>query len=144
MKHGIYEGKVIDACVGRKQDGSMQVELLLGTESGESVSWFGSMKTDESMRITIETLKFIGLQDGQGPEVVIGKDVKFQVGERVYQGKTYEDVKIFAYTGLRTRKADRIVGKDAASILFPKPYQPRVNVERQPGEDFDDMPDWIK
>jgi len=142
MKHGIYEGKVIDACVARKQDGTMQVELLLGIEDGQAVSWFGNMKTDESMRITVETLKFLGLKDGQGPEVVVGADVKFQVGERVYQGKTYEDVKIFAFTGLRTQKQNRIMGKEAASILFPTPYQPPVlrgngQRQREPGDDDD-------
>lgn len=139
MKHGIYEGKVLDACVGRKNDGSLQVELLLGIEDGQSVSWFGNMKTDESMRITVETLKFLGLKDGQGPEAVIGADVKFQVGERVYNGKTYEDVKIFSSTGLRTQKQNRIVGAEAASILFPKPYQPRTR-ERVPGDDYDEDP----
>lgn len=142
MKIGRYEGKITDACVGRSQNNSLQVELLLMVESGETVSWFGSL-SPKAMPYTVKALKFFGLKDGEGPEVVIGKDCSFEVHEDTYNGKTTHKVKLFTMTGLMTKKEDRIVGKDAASILFPKPYQPRVNGERQPGED-DDMPDWIK
>ncbi len=137
MKHGVYEGKVIDACVGRNKSGQLRVELLLGNAEEETVSWFGNLHNPKSTAITIEQLKFLGLKDGQGPEVLIGKDAKFSVGEREYEGKMYEDVKLITFQGLRTRKEDRILGADAAAILFPKPYSPR---ERQPGEDFDDAP----
>ena len=137
MKHGVYEGKVIDACVGRSKNGALRVELLLGNADGETISWFGNLHNPKSTSITIEQLKFLGLKDGQGPEVLIGKDAKFSVGEREYEGKTYEDVKLLTFSGLRTRKEDRIVGADAAAILFPASYSPR---ERQPGEDYDDMP----
>lgn len=142
MKIGRYEGKITDACVGRSQNNSLQVELLLMVESGETVSWFGSL-SPKAMPYTVKALKFFGLKDGEGPEVVIGKDCSFEVYEDTYNGKTAHKVKLFTMTGLMTKKEDRLIGKEAASILFPKPYQPRVNGERQPGED-DDMPDWIK
>lgn len=143
MKIGRYEGKITDACVGHAKSGTLQVELLLEIENGETTSWFGSL-SPQAMPYTVEALKFFGLKDGEGPEVVIGKDCSFEVYEDTYNGKTTHKVKLFTRTGLMTKKEDRIVGKDAASILFPKSYQPRMNGERQPGEDFDDMPDWIK
>ena len=135
MKHGVYEGKVSGAAMGRSRSGKLYVELLLENAQAETVSWFGYLATDENCRITVEQLKAIGLKDGAAPESLIGNDVKFKVGERVNNGQTYEDVKLITYTGLRTPERDRIVGADAAAILFPKPYQPR---EREPGED--DMP----
>ena len=142
MKIGRYDGKITDACVGRSQSGSLQVELLLSIESGETVSWFGSL-SPKAMPYTVKELKFFGLKDGEGPEVVIGKDCSFEVYEDSYNGKVTHKVKMFTRTGLMTKREDRIIGAQAASILFPKPYQPRINGERQPGDD-DDMPDWIK
>jgi len=139
MKHGVYEGKVTDACIARSKSNALQVELLLEIEDGQTVSWFGGLDTDKAMNFTVGTLKALGLKDGNGPETIIGAPVKFQVSERESNGRKYEDVKIFANTGLRTRKEDRITGKDAASILFPKPYQPRTR-ERVPGDDYDDDP----
>lgn len=137
MKHGVYEGKVAGATMGRSRGGKLYVELLLENAQGETVSWFGYLATDENCRITVEQLKQIGLKDGQSPEVLVGNDVKFKVGERVNNGQTYEDVKLITYTGLRTPERERIAGKEAIDLLFPKPYSPR---ERQPGEDYDDMP----
>ena len=143
MKIGRYEGRIVDACVGHAKSGTLQVELLLEIENGETVSWFGSL-SPQAMPYTVESLKFFGLKDGQGPEVVIGKNCSFEVYEDQYNGKVTYKVKLFTRTGLMTKKEDRIVGTAAAECLFPKPYQPRVNGERQPGEDFDEMPDWIK
>lgn len=136
MKHGVYEGKVAGAAMGRSRGGKLYVELLLENAQEETVSWFGYLATDENCRITVEQLKAIGLKDGAAPESLIGNDVKFKVGERTSpDGKVYEDIKLITYTGLRTPERDRILGADAAAILFPKPYSPR---EREPGED--DMP----
>ena len=142
MKVGRYEGRIADACVGHAKSGTLQVELLLEIEKGETVSWFGSL-SPQAMPYTVKDLKFFGLKDGEGPEVVIGKDCSFEVYEDNYQGKITHKVKLFTRTGMLTKKEDRLIGKEAAAILFPKPYQPRANGERQPGED-DDMPDWIK
>ena len=139
MKVGRYEGRIVDACVGHAKSGALQVELLLEIENGETVSWFGSL-SPQAMPYTVEDLKFFGLKDGQGPEVVIGKDCSFEVYEDSYNGKVTHKVKLFTRTGLMTKKEDRITGAQAASILFPKPYQPRINGERQPGDDDDDMP----
>lgn len=144
MKHGVYDGKVADATMGRSRTGKLYVELLLENQQGETCSWLGYMASDENVRITMEQLKFLGLQDGQGPEALIGKDVKWKVGERTSQdGKVFEDVKLITYTGLRTPKTERITGQAAAELLFPKPYQPkpaaaafmRSQREREPGED---------
>jgi hypothetical protein len=138
MKIGRYEGRIVDACVGHAKSGTLQVELLLEIENGEKTSWFGSL-SPKAMPYTVEALKLFGLKDGQGPEVVIGKNCSFEVYEDTYNGKTTHKVKLFTRTWLMTKKKDRMIGKEAASILFPKPYQPRINDERQPGDD-DDMP----
>ena len=137
MRNGKYEGKVSDACVGRSRNGSLQVELLLATEDGQSCSWFGSM-SGGAMKYTIETLKFIGLKDGEGPEVLIGKVVHFELYDDEYNGKTSQKVKIYTRVGLLTKKEDRIVGKAAAALLFP------TTCDRQPGEDLEEMPDWMR
>ena len=137
MKHGVYEGKIADATMGRSKTGKLYVELLLENPQGETVSWLGYMASDENIRITLEQLKSLGLQDGQGPDSLIGKDVKWKVGERTTQdGKVFEDVKLITYVGLRTPKEHRISGAEAVDLLFPKPYAPKR--EREPGED--DLP----
>lgn len=139
MKHGVYEGKVADATMGRSRSGKLYVELLLENAEHETVSWLGYLASDENIRITVEQLKFIGLVDGQEPAALIGKDVKFKVGERTgSDGKVYEDVKLITYTGLRTPKTERITGQSAIDLLFPKPYAPKVR-ERQPGDDTDEL-----
>jgi len=145
MINGNYSGKVKDACMGRSKSGSLQVELLLGTEDGQEISCFLSL-SGGAMVYSIEKLKYLGLEDGKGPETVIGADVEWAVEPDTYNGKTVQRVNIHTRRpGLATKPADRISAKEAASILFPAAYVPpaqrNAQPQREPGDDSDPMGD---
>lgn len=140
MKHGKYSGKIVDACVGKTAAGALRVELLLGTEDGQTCCWTGGL-VGNGFAFTMSTLKFYGLKDGQGPDSLIGKDCEWTVGTRTgNNGQEFEDIKLHAYSGLITKESDRLKGKDAAAILFPPAYSPpalRGQRDREPGDDSD-------
>lgn len=144
MINGKYSGKVLDACVGHSKAGALQVELLLGTADEQECSCFLSL-SGKAMPYTIDKLKFLGLEDGRGPETVIGADVEWELSSEEYNGKQQQRCNIFTRKpGLMTKPADRLTGKEAASILFPAAYVPPAQrgngqtQQREPGED--DMP----
>ena len=139
MINGKYSGKVKDACMGRSKNGALQVELLLVTTDEQEISCFLSL-SGGALVYTIEKLKFLGLEDGKGPETIIGADVEWSVDPDEYNGKTTQRVNIITrQPGLATKAEDRIKGKAAAAILFPSAYVPPAQrgqaYEREPGDD---------
>lgn len=103
VAEGTHQMHVVDYGTSETKAGLPQIAVVLANDEGDKITWFGSLKTDQSSQITVDTLKRMGVPNDQLNDVAKGKDVApnvsfhaaldVEVAEETYQGVTRPKVK---------------------------------------------------
>ncbi|HBU30646.1 MAG TPA: hypothetical protein DEB56_14730 [Thiobacillus sp.] len=146
---GRYVGRCVDYVVGFKpksnvQQIEMRMEVAEGPEKGKQDSYYGGFVGDGAA-YTKQAMQACGWDESDPTNLENLKLNLVQVvsGERVWEGKTFPQIKVYAIKpGIQTLPENRMDPKDAADFILsmfgaPANAKPAEKRMRQPGEDDD-------
>lgn len=95
MQAGTFKARVIDVELGYTDSGNEQVALLFETQTGETISWYGTF-TEKATPYTIKDLRACGWTGNDLATLGVedlASDVEIVVEEDMYNGKSRLKVK---------------------------------------------------
>lgn len=96
IQPGKYMAKIKDYAVVENKSGAPQVRVVFSLPSGDSISWFGGLSTEQQQAITTRTLFTMGassatiekVENGpSGGALDTGKEYELVIEDNEYQGK---------------------------------------------------------
>jgi hypothetical protein len=99
MKPGRYTAKVIEAGVGQDKNNEPQPFMKLQTEAGETITWYGSLKSEKAQEIAVKAAVTAGFTGRDWDDFSRGVSsfktvsVSITVEDETYNGKTRTKVK---------------------------------------------------